>query len=185
MGVGTKQFFSRAGKDQLCLDVTPEYCTIPPEGVEFVNGFLKWAKFILIVRSPVERALSQIRMNVSRASTKPQTFEDWKKLALSPEISVRGRYSYFVPLWERTFSPDRLLCLPFGQISSDPEGLLRTIERFCGLPDGHYPPGAGKVVHKTHQITVPEEIEAIIKERLRTEERFVERHFGKDFYNVT
>jgi Sulfotransferase family len=58
--------FSRGG-DKVKGDITPAYCAIPAEGVEYALNMLGPVPVIFLVRDPVERALSQLRMNVTRA----------------------------------------------------------------------------------------------------------------------
>src|SRR5436305_1807995 len=59
-----RRLFDRRGAaGKLLGDITPEYSTLPIEGVRYVRGLLGAVKIIYIVRDPVDRASSQIRMN--------------------------------------------------------------------------------------------------------------------------
>src|SRR5690606_27826464 len=55
-----KLVFAPAPQGARTIDVTPEYSTLPPEGVDFVAKFLPQAKFVYIIRHPVDRAISQL-----------------------------------------------------------------------------------------------------------------------------
>src|SRR5690606_19032041 len=55
-----------AGRGKILGDVTPQYCAIGPDGVSYVRRLLPDVKIIYLIRDPVGRALSQLKMNVSR-----------------------------------------------------------------------------------------------------------------------
>ena len=164
------------------MDVTPEYSTLPEEGVAFVAKFLPRARFIYIIRHPVDRAMSQLRMNVRRLSRDPQSLDEWLAEAEDPVLMNRGDYATFVPRWNAHFRPDRLLYLPFGQIATDPLALLERVEAFLGLPayDGYR--GAGnKVFSSQDGAVIPPEIRDRLREKLAPQFAFIEQAFGAEF----
>ncbi|MCX2975099.1 hypothetical protein EYC87_16040 [Halieaceae bacterium IMCC8485] len=60
--VFTEQWYKRAfayhtGKDKCLGDITPEYCSIPPEGLQYVKSLLGDIKIIYLIRDPRSRAL--------------------------------------------------------------------------------------------------------------------------------
>jgi len=175
-----QDIFSLAPEGTLCLDVTPEYCTIPNEGVNFVERFLPDSKFIMIIRDPVDRAVSQVRMNAARRSSPPETTDDWLELAKSPQVELKGNYASMVPRWDKRFGEKRLLFLPFSQIQTDPRRLLAIVEAFLELPTSEYV-AANRVIHKSQGPTVPEEVVRFFKSRLQKQTDFIFDRFGRDF----
>ncbi|MEM1078423.1 MAG: sulfotransferase [Pseudomonadota bacterium] len=179
-GTWYKAVFSRAPARQLCLDVTPEYSTLPEEGVAFVANFLREARFIYILRDPVDRALSQLRMNLSRRKITPSSVSAWMRHAKDPAILNRGDYQTYIPRWDAQFDDRRLLYLPYGQISRDPEGIMRQIERFVGL-EREDPWGLRRKVHVSEKMEVPETVRAYLGEALAPQYAFLEARFDRAF----
>lgn len=176
-----KQAFAPAPDEALPMDVTPEYSTLPEEGVAFVAKFLPKAKFIYVIRHPVDRAISQLKMNITRAKRKPQTVSDWLNEIEDPVLLDRGDYATYVPRWSAHFGPDQLLILPFGQIAADPEGLMRQVEAFLDLPPYEYRKLDQKVFPSKPGLSVPEQARAALRAKLRPQFRFLEQTYGPEF----
>ncbi|MTH63333.1 sulfotransferase family protein [Paracoccus shanxieyensis] len=176
-----KLVFAPAPDDAKTIDVTPEYSTLPPEGVEFVSKFLPDAKFIYIIRHPVDRAISQMKMNLTRARRKPASVEEWLTEVRDPVLLDRGDYQTYVPRWNAHFGADRLLYLPFGMISRDPIGFLRQVEGFLGLKPHDYRDVGKKVFASDNSLVVPDAARKALREMLEPQFAFVDQTFGKEF----
>ena len=176
-----KQVFAPTPADARGIDVTPEYSTLPEEGVEFVAKFLPQAKFIYIIRHPVDRAISQLKMNLSRARRQPKSMDDWLAEIEDPVLLDRGDYQTYVPRWNAHFGSDRLLYLPFGMIARDPLGLLRRIEEFLELAPHDYRDPGKKVFASTGGLSVPDKARARLREKLEPQFDFLDRSFGQEF----
>ena len=173
--------FSPAGADQIALDVTPEYSCIPQSGVEYVAEVLPNAKFVYIIRDPLDRAISQLRMNVSRRlRNKPDAKINWKNESQNGVLLNRGNYREYVPRWESVFGRDRLLFVPFGKIKSDPVGLFRQVEQLMGLEPTEYKM-VDRVVHKTQPLDVPDHAIDHLREALAPQYQFLKQHFSAEF----
>lgn len=181
-GTWYKNIFSQAPNKSVCLDVTPAYASISEEGISFTAKFLKETKFIYIIRSPFDRALSQLRMEISRKGT-PSTKDEWVKLATMPDLLSRGNYKRNIPLWNAHFDQNRLLFLPFQLIAKDPYAFLRKVEQFAGLvPFDGYTKATEKI-HSSEQFAFPECVVEIIKEETFEQDQFLKGYFGQEFLN--
>ena len=176
-----KTVFAPAPEGTRTLDVTPEYSTLPAEGVDFVAKFLPEAKFIYIIRHPVDRAISQLKMNLVRGRRKPASVEDWLAEVEDPVLTDRGDYQTYVPRWNAHFGPDRLLYLPFGLIARDPLGVLRKVETFLGLEAHDYRDMGKKVFASDRSLSVPDVARARLREKLEPQFDFLDQTFGKEF----
>ncbi|SMG08623.1 sulfotransferase family protein [Paracoccus sp. J56] len=176
-----KLVFAPAPAGTKAIDVTPEYSTLPQEGVDFVAKFLPRAKFVYIIRHPVDRAISQLKMNLTRKGRKPATVEEWLQEVEDPVLMQRGDYLNYVPRWSGHFGPDQLLYLPFGRIARDPLGVLRQIEDFFGLNPHDYRDMGKKVFASGHALVVPDKARARLREKLEPQFEFLERQFGPEF----
>ncbi|ABV93457.1 hypothetical protein Dshi_1715 [Dinoroseobacter shibae DFL 12 = DSM 16493] len=182
-GTWYKHVFSRAPARQICLDVTPEYCTLPEDGVDFVAKFLREARFIYIIRDPVDRAASQLRMNLTRRKITPKTEKAWMRHATDPVIAHRGDYATYVPRWDARFDDLRLLYLPFGQIAAEPQAVMRRIEAFAGL-DRADPWGLDRKFHTTDALDVPEAVIAHFETAFAPQRAFLRDRFGAGFMDA-
>lgn len=173
-----------AAQSRVIGDMTPEYSTIPDEGIRYLRGLLGAPKIIYLIRSPVSRALSQLKMNVSRTVKGSLTEADWIAQADQWDIANRGDYETYVPRWKRHFATGDILFLPYGRIAADPTGLMREIEAFLGLPPHDYPRLVERI-HKTRSFHVPESVVARLEDRFGRQADFLEAEFGPEFARAT
>lgn len=183
-GTWYKFVFSRAGVHQKCLDVTPEYSCIPEDGVDFFRRFLPGVKIVYIIRHPMDRLKSQLRMTAFRRKALPSSKVEWLDLLDFPALQTRGDYLNIVPRWDSHFSDDQLLYLPFGQIAADPVGFLRTVEEHCGLPPREYKK-AHRRVHQTQSLEIPDFALKHLEDISAPQSKFIQERFGQKFYMST
>ena len=176
-----KFVYSKAPRDKLCLDITPEYCCLPDEGVKFVAGFLPKAKFVYMIRDPLERVLSQLRMNVSRKKVRLETFSDWAEAAANEVLLSRGDYATYVPRWDKAFGEDRLLYLAYGDIAKAPLAVLGAVESHAGLSPFTLYERLTQRIHSSPNIDVPEEIVATLRGLVSPQVEFLQKRFGENF----
>jgi len=172
--------FDRPGaKIKIPGDITPEYSTIPLEGVQFVHDSLPDVKIIYIIRDPVERALSQMRMNVERSKVEP-TEKVLLGMCDGPDISNRGDYKSYVTNWESVFPSNRLLIIPYGRIKKQPAQVMKSIENLLGLE--HF--ASYKLhnrEHSTQQIDIPASVKEKLRDKFDSQYEFLTQRFGADF----
>lgn len=181
-GTWYKRIFSQAPNNSICLDVTPAYSCISEKGVSFVSNYLKEAKFIYIIRPPFERALSQLRMDITRRGT-PLSKDEWVERATMPVLFTRGDYKLNIPRWSAHFDQKRLLFLPFHGIIKEPYQFLRQVEQFAGLLPFEGYKKARKKIHKSEQITFPTYVVDIIREKTLEQDQFIKWYFGSEYLN--
>ena len=176
-----QDFFAPAPMDRRPVEVTPAYSGLPPEGLDFLVNFLPDAQFIYLLRDPVDRLISQMRMNMQRAGRKPATLADWQREARDPVLEARGDYAAYVPRWQARVPKSRLLLLPYGRIARDPHGLMAEVEGFLGLPPHRYA-GLDKRVFATRGAEdVPDALRAELAARLAPQYAFLAANFDEAF----
>jgi hypothetical protein len=121
--------FARAPEGAVCGDFTPEYSILPDEGVRHVHDLAPQARVILLVRDPIDRAWSQVRMHLKR---RPES--DPLTLAQSKDIVRRSDYEAILSRWRARFGASRLFVRSLDDIESDPAGVVTETCRFLGLP---------------------------------------------------
>lgn len=170
-------------KGKICGEITPEYCSLPEEGIDYLLGLLPGVRIIYIIRDPIERAASQLRMNIERRSTEIKE-EKLLEMCEETDIEHRGDYATYVPRWKAKVEPKNLLIVPYGRIRTAPMELLRQVEAFIGLkPFNGYDPG--RVVHKTKEVELPASVLRRLEEKFGSQRQFIEREFGAEFASMT
>lgn len=177
------QAFDRpAAKGRVLGDITPEYCAIGDAGIAHVKRLLGEVKIIWIIRDPVRRALSQLRMNAQRRGVDDGAPEEkWLELAASPEITNRGDYADYIPRWVSQFGPSGILFIPFQHIAQQPQAVLRGIESFVGVGrwDGYN--SMDEKVHATRAYAIHEGVVAYFNGLFQPQYQFLQDYFADDF----
>jgi hypothetical protein len=168
-------------------EITPAYLILDDEGLEEVKRLLPAAKVFVIVREPLARHLSQLRMALSRSRNRPETEAEWRDFAIARIDSTRrGDYLGALPKWQALLAPEQFLVLPFGEIKRNPRGLLRQIEDFIGAQPFDAYDSAEEAVHKTKEVEeIPQWVIDALDERAASQREFLIRTFGQDFYEKT
>lgn len=174
-----KRVFAPAPVHAMPMDFTPEYSTLPDEGVDFVAEFLPKARVIYLIRHPVDRAVSQLRMNLRREKRAPRTLADWLAEVDNPVLQERGDYAAALPRWQARF-PD-MLVLPFGRIARDPGAVMDAVEAHLGLQPFPYASMRQKVFANSEGLMPPAEALAALEERLAPQLGFLTEYLGADF----
>lgn len=179
-----KHIFSMCPDGKIGFDVTPEYCQIPEDGIEFVKRFLgKDTKVIYVVRNPVDRAISQLKMNVSRKKLSHITIAEWLKLADDPVIDARGDYQKYIPLWMKGFSKEAVHFAPFGLLHKHPATFLASLEKFVGISKHTYT-NPQKRVFASPDVEIPSEVVIFLSKKLSAQEDYLKNTFGYDFFTT-
>lgn len=175
-----RKAYSLKGADaKLAGDITPEYFMIPEEGIAYVKKFLGPLKLILMVRDPVDRAKSQIRMNIQRSGCLVEnlTESDWVSEASKPEIFNKAKYSEYLPRWIREFGKESFLFLHYEEVRKQPLELLKKVENFLGLSAGKYP-SPEEAVHKGKKIDIPGYVSEFLESKLQSERDFIDEYLA-------
>jgi hypothetical protein len=164
-------------------DVTPAYLGMDRDRVASARRLLGDLPVVVIVRSPLDRELSQLRMWATHPGlglALPVTEQEWtERYRLMVERAPRGGYTTGLPVWEEAFS--RVLPLAYGDVRERPEELIATVERHIGVShyDGHR--GLRERVHVSGRAEIPESVVAAARDRVVHEEQFLQARFDADF----
>lgn len=162
-------------------EITPAYSILPTEGIERARAINPDMKLIFIIRDPVDRALSQLRMVAGRRKWAAGVGEEvlgQKKLMQG--ILQRSAYSQNIARWEAVFPAAQILYQPYKRIRPEPEAVMREVETFIGADAGTYT-GLGSDVHKSAPAVIaPGVVEALTK-KLANERVWLRERFGADY----
>jgi len=171
-----------AAEGKIRGDITPSYCMIPENGINYIVNILCSVKIIYIIRDPVDRFLSQIRMKFERRKVSAPSIEDWRRLLEEPDAFNRGDYASYVPRWQRVLPKTDILFASYRQLASDPAGFLGEVENFLGVqPMDRKLHVVRATVNASKPVAVPAAIREEVERRLSHQNAFLAAEFGRDF----
>ncbi len=141
-------------------ELTPAYSTLDEEGVRYVYETVPdCCRVFMILRDPVERAWSGLKMNYRWRSEKID--EDIESLArdmLKPTNRIRSSYSNIVPTWERQFG-DRFRLFFYQDLVNDPKSFLASILDFLQVNSNWQSPVIDEHSNAdNNRVKIPEEL---------------------------
>jgi hypothetical protein len=170
-----------AGKQRLVGEMTPEYGLLPVEKLREISALAPDVRWIFLLRDPVARLWSHVRMLVRRKKLAPDAvaaaceamFE--RVLAgKAMDVTLRGDYAAIHGRLVQAVAPEKLMVMVYEQMMA-PEGLAR-VTGFLGLSD--HPAEFDKVVHGGLAVDMPEPLRQRAREWLRPQYAFVAGAFG-------
>ena len=130
-----------AGRDdaKLVADMTPNYATLDDAALERMRGAAPESKFILLIRDPLDRLWSHIRMQARRQRQEHEKYEKKSNNILyrilnrgqETHILERGDYPKIIRKLRRIIPEGRLLIAFFEDLLTD-DGIARVCA-FLGL----------------------------------------------------
>ncbi len=119
-------------------EIGATHCSLPDEGIMHIKKIYPDPKIIFIIRNPIERAWSHACMyfmkvhNISNVDEIP--LEKLLFHVQSQVSKVRSDYVRMLENWSQHFSREQIFVGFFDEIQKDPEGLLKRIYQFLGVP---------------------------------------------------
>ncbi len=170
------------GDRRLVADITPAYSQLSEDRLRMMSGLLPDVRFLYLLRDPVSRLWSHLRMLASRAARAPEDIPA-KARALLADILAghesaavgRGDYATVVGRLQAAVPTDRLMVMTQDEMLTQP-GLLR-LWRFLGIGRGR-----AHLDRRTHQgvpVPLPEDDRARLRQRLQPQYAFVEKLLGQ------
>jgi hypothetical protein len=167
-------------------EITPAYSLLPAAGFAEMDKALPGARFIFIMRDPVERLWSHARYFAGKATTRRGREVDpnevFEKALQRPGAMGRSSYHRTVSELERAIPVDRILYLFYETVTSPKTGPdeMRRIENALGL---NHVETDGAIFAKPVNASPPAKLdprheEAAI-ELFRPVYSFVEKRFGR------
>lgn len=174
-------------KGRVTGEITPAYLELDEKGMQTLTTMLPKTKFVLLVREPASRTMSQLKMAVARSKADPGAgAKDWAFFLKKIKTNTRGNYQTAIPLWQKSVGAERILILPFGRVRNDPANLLHEIEDFIGAKrfDGYE--DISEPSHKTKDVApVPDWVVKEVEAMAAPQRDYLIEAFGEEFYKNT
>lgn len=173
-------FAHPAAEGRVRGEITPAYSLLPSRGIDRVRAVNPDMKIILIIRDPVDRALSHLRMAAERRDWDSVNADRIEEAGILPAVLARSSYRENIARWEAVFPAGQILYLPYAQIRSAPEAFLRRAEDFLGIGAHDYR-NLGDSVHKTRPVAVAPDLAGALAHQLQGERDWLAGRFGAAF----
>lgn len=168
--------------EKLIGDVTPAYALLSAEELEAMANLSPEVRFIYIMRDPVERLWSHIRMEVARRDPASEAdFRAARRLLRAviagkePEIAARGDYCSAIEKLKVAVDPRRVL-LAFTEEMFSASG-MRTLCAFLGID--YVGPEIERVVHAGPDLLMRSRQRAAARNWLAPQYDYIEQLFGR------
>ena len=176
--------FAEAKAEQRCGEITPYYL-FHPLAAERIHAVIPAVKLIVLLRDPVERALSQY-FHSRRLGLEPLELEaafaaEEQRLA-DAEAALnqgeahrshqqhsylsRSRYEQQLPRFEALFTPEQLLVLRSEALFERPQQLWEQVLAFLELDASPFPPSGSCYAGAGEAAAVPPAVRQQLRERL-------------------
>jgi len=181
--------FFHYAKGRVSGEVTPEYSLLPEEGIEHIIRLNPDAKFILLLRHPVERDFSHAKMILEHQGKidKNNIIQDLEiENKLLEVLDYRGvyersDYKTIIERWKKVLPKEENLYIGFYDwIKERPQQLLEEICTFIECKyDVSYFQETDKVVFKGNSLKITDTISAKLMERHKDTIEYINNEYGK------
>jgi hypothetical protein len=127
--------------DKISGDISPQYSTLPDDGVRQAVSALPEAKFVLFVRHPISRLESALNKRLRRGIIDERCFCDVDRLSGILSQGVIERHSFPTEIWRKWSSsvkPDRIHFWFFEEVVADPHRVRCEVANFIGVPTAKF-----------------------------------------------
>lgn len=158
------RIFQFAPANAVCGEITPNYARLPEEAIRHMLKLQPKVKILFILRDPIERDWSQLRMQDQR---KELQHLDYAKRLSRPALLGYSDYATTIERYRRHFSADNFLILYFDDMAGRPDAFLRTICDFLGLDAGRSEfRGRDEAVHAGSSAPMPADLYQTLRQSL-------------------
>ena len=152
-------------------EITPAYSALPEASVKSIKKYLPNAKILFIVRNPLDRIWSQIRMMKAGWNRNPISsgidLYSLVKLFDSPSVELRSNYLRTFLLWRSAYNENSFLIISFSELLTQ-EGLIKLFQ-FLGVSESWTPTNeVSKKVLASQTLKLPDELRWLYANRWST-----------------
>ncbi|MDA1349463.1 MAG: sulfotransferase domain-containing protein [Chloroflexi bacterium] len=105
------------------------------------------AKLILMVRNPIDRALSQHKHEIRRNRLPEELYDFSRAMEQNPSYVEQGRYATHLDNYLQFFGPSQVHIVLYDDVGKDAEGVLKGLFSFLGVAPDFKPANTSKRVN--------------------------------------
>ena len=170
-----------AGDKRVAGEFTPEYGLLPVGKMQAINDLAPDVRWLLVLRDPVSRLWSHVRMLVRRMKPAPEAFAgacvvkfDEVLAGQAQDVTERGDYAAIHGRLTQAVAPEKRLVMFYEHLISSAG--ISQVTGFLGL--SAHPAPLDKVVHGGVDVEMPMALRARARDWLRPQYAFVAATFG-------
>ncbi len=179
-----KEFMLQHFEDnaKLTADITPAYALLSADRMKDMLGLHEKTRFLYILRDPVDRLWSNVRMTIGRMLKPAQNLGVVSNRALDnlihkgqrPALLERSDYAGTLAKLDQAVPPEKLKVVFFEELFRED-----TIRDICAFLDISYQPAElKKKVHEGRAVAMRPELKIAARALLEGQYQAVERRFG-------
>lgn len=162
--------FESCNCDKISGEKSPSYFHMRRKRIEILKAECDSPKIIIILRNPMERALSQAKMEVSQYHRKDLSKKDIVKMIFNLQVDrnlERGNYSKSLSNWYSVFEKEKIYIDFYENLARDQTQFIRNLCDFLKIefkfPDYLF----GRKVYKSKEFLFPLSVIKHLKRRSR------------------
>lgn len=160
-------------------DITPDYCILDKESVEMIKSRYPNLKIIYLIRNPVDRAWSALKMRyVHRKRMKIEDIDEWLLEEYYEKFDKFNDIRRTITNWSHCFPREQFYFGFYDDLIRNPNAFLERILDFLGLSHLYDDQAAGRRVFKGIQGAMPEEMKVLLCRKSIDQIRFLESYFS-------
>jgi hypothetical protein len=125
------RIFQAAPEESICGEITPEYAILPDEGIEHIFRLQPRTKIIFILRDPIDRGWSQLKMMQKRATIADA--QNSERTLKKRDFFARADYMNTIERFRKHVKEEDFLVLYFDDIAERPQEVLSSVCEFLGV----------------------------------------------------
>ena len=121
-------------------EITPAYAILDQETVAEFKALAPDLRVWFVMRHPIDRAWSSVRLHLRRNEIDPATLDDeWFRHRLTRRsIMKRNSYAQTLATWRSQFGDEAVLALPYSMVAAEPTEFLARIAEHIGVDTGPF-----------------------------------------------
>jgi hypothetical protein len=169
--------FSFAHDNEICGEVCPCYLSLPARGVRHVLNINPLMRILIIVRDPIDRIWSHMRMHIKSGYLNPDIDA---VIGGNVEMGPYLRYTDYataIPRWESLAGENRVKVMLYDEIVNDAPAAVDEILTFIGMPGAKTKADISRSIFSGQQMSLPTELHAMLLEMMQPQYDYLAQHF--------
>lgn len=172
-----KHIFSYAHDNEICGEICPCYMALPVRGVRHVLSINPLMRILIIVRDPIDRLWSHMRMHAKSGYMKLDTNAVMRgEVEMGPYMRYTD-YAKAIPRWKSMAGTDRVKVMLYDRIQDDASAAIDEILSFIGMPGAKTKADISRNIFSGQPADMPADLTAMLLKELEPQYDFLAQRF--------
>lgn len=174
-----ERVYSAAPENALCGDITPGYFQMGEEGISRVRALLGDVKIIVILRDPVERLWSEVRMKAFETNQRIDQVYWTDEYTQGP--NPNADYQNYLPIWREHYDDAQLGVFNYHALARDPHAFYQAILDFLKVAPDEENPMVDQFAFKGPDATMSDDILGHMTKLMGPQTEYMKDAFGENW----